>query len=47
MCKFLSESKGPDFQQLVSEPRARLEEEAVVLRVEKGVAVLGGRLEKC
>ncbi|KAL4580577.1 hypothetical protein LXL04_016776 [Taraxacum kok-saghyz] len=29
-----------------ADPRARLEEEAAVLRVEKGVAVLGGRLEK-
>ncbi|KAL4558497.1 hypothetical protein LXL04_036698 [Taraxacum kok-saghyz] len=46
VCEFVSESKGSDFQQVVSEPRARLEEEAAVLRVEKGVAVLGGRLEK-
>ncbi|KAL4592110.1 hypothetical protein LXL04_005094 [Taraxacum kok-saghyz] len=45
VCEFVSESKGPDFQQVVSEPRARLEEEAAVLRVEKGVAVLGGRLK--
>ncbi|KAL4588496.1 hypothetical protein LXL04_001387 [Taraxacum kok-saghyz] len=47
VCKFVSESKGPDFQQVVSEPRARLEEEAAVLRVEKGVAVLGSRLKMC
>ena len=47
VCEFVSQSKGPDFQQVVSEPRARLEEEAAVLRVEKGVAVLGGRLTMC
>ena len=42
-----SDFEGLNLQHLVSEPRARLKEEAAVLRVEKGVAVLGGRLEKC
>ncbi|KAL4577427.1 hypothetical protein LXL04_013536 [Taraxacum kok-saghyz] len=46
VCEFVSESKGPDFQQVVSEPRARLEEEAAVLRVEKGVAVSRNTLDR-